>query len=506
MSSALAETDTPAPPVHAFELVLRERIAPSPLNPRKHFDQTKLEELAGTMGNGVGIIEPLVVRPIAESAHDRIADFEIVAGERRWRAAGIAGLTDLPIVVRYLTDAQVLEIMVIENDQREGVNPLEEADGFKRLMTFGFDIDKLAGRISRSRKYIYDRVKLLELIPAVQQLLLAGRITTGHAILIARLTPEQQARIIDPDALGYRSPLFEDEHTLLTDSELDAVDAARAQDPYVGMKTRSVRELQAWIDEHCRFDPRAEVNQELYPTTATTVEDAEKVISITRSFRIDPDAKDGDSKRIFTERAWKRADGLESSKTCARSVTGVVVVGPGRGDAFKVCVHKECDVHWKAERAAREKAAAGGSANDSWKKRQEAADRKRAAEEEKAQAARALYLKARPQMIAAIAEQMKTAGLPPLVDVITRALRANIAPAVKRLGKPATADQVLRVFALAVVISTAENDYYGPTYMPAVLKGFGLKYDALLKQAAQASAPASAEKAKTATSRRKKAR
>src|SRR5688572_21631132 len=105
MPTATAEAEAPA--AVQFQMLARTALVPSPLNPRKHFDPAKLEELAATMGNGVGVIEPLVVRRLGRQ-------HEIVAGERRWRAAAIAQLEELPVVVKQLTDAQVLEIMVIE--------------------------------------------------------------------------------------------------------------------------------------------------------------------------------------------------------------------------------------------------------------------------------------------------------------------------------------------------------------------------------------------------------
>jgi hypothetical protein len=105
-----------------FQMMDRARIQPSPLNPRKHFDPEKLQELAETMLNGVGIIEPLVVR-----SRPDLNCYELVAGERRWRAAAIALLDEVPVIVKELSDAQMLEIMVIENNQREDVSALEEA-------------------------------------------------------------------------------------------------------------------------------------------------------------------------------------------------------------------------------------------------------------------------------------------------------------------------------------------------------------------------------------------
>lgn len=387
-AAAVAEATT-------FQMIPVTKIQPSPLNPRKHFDQAKLVELAATMGNGVGIIEPLVVRPFdigrqigrdaGKAARNECPPFEIIAGERRWRAAQIAGLVDVPAIVKELADAQVLEIMVIENDQREDINPLEEGDGFKRLMKFGFDIDKLAARIGRSRKYIYDRVKLLDLVDEGKQLLLNGRITAGHAIIVARLLPAQQQQVLKVSRDGFGridGPLFEREDTLFTEEQKAEQNALKKADRYEGLKAKTVRELQAWVDEHCHFDPTAPVNVELFPQTAATVAEARKVVPITHAHHVHPDAKDGD-KWIYSVVSWKRAD----KRTCDYAVTGMVVAGAGRGEAFPVCVNKDkCKVHWpqdvkrREERAKKAAAAPGASKSDpkSAQKQAAAADRQKA--------------------------------------------------------------------------------------------------------------------------------
>lgn len=372
-----------------FRIVPWASCQPSPLNPRKHFDRAALQELAGTMGSDVGVIEPLVVRPTKNKGQ-----FEIIAGERRWRAADLAGLQVVPVIVREgLTDVQVLRMMVIENKQRQDLNALEEGEGFYQLTKRGVDIDTIAGDIKASRKYVYDRIKLRDLVPVGQELLVAGRITAGHAILIARLAADQQSRVLDPAG---DSPLFENEGGELTREQVIAEEEAEKKDPYVGQKTRTVRELDGWIARHCRFDPKSAVNRELYSETAAAVEHAGKFVQITYNTQTHPDAKEGNKQRIYHAASWKRADGQpeftwhgskpKPTKTCDRSVLGVVVAGRGRGQAFQVCVNKDCDVHWKAERQAREKAAqraqrgSASKADGSAEKR--AADQRRRQEEE----------------------------------------------------------------------------------------------------------------------------
>lgn len=499
VASSVVETEPESP----FRLVPTSKLVASPLNPRKHFDQGKLEDLAATMGNGVGIIEPLVVRPNGAVS----GKFEIVAGERRWRAATIAKLDEVPVLVRILTDAQVLELMVIENDQREDINPLEEGDGFKRLMTFGFDIDKLATRIGRSRKYIYDRVKLLDLIEPARELLLEGRITAAHAILLARLTPEQQEKAIGVEKRhGYgplEGALFEHEDTLFDPGKQSG--SGTRGDKYAGLKVRSVRELDAWIAQHCRFEPLSAVNQELFPQTIAAVEEAEKVVSITYNHHVDPDAKDGNTQRIYGPQSWKRADGLEKSKTCDESVLGVVVVGPRRGEAFRVCVDKDCDRHWGAEKRAKAKAATSPGAADRYRQQRQADEARWERERQAREAREKAWKKAEPELKEAVAKQIRSCAIGKVIlhvvdDIDSEVGRVKDAMRLLDLT-PAGPEETLRIACLAFML--ADYDVYRTEQFTKAAKAFGVDVPALLKKV-QASAPKAEKAAKPKASAKKK--
>lgn len=161
------------------------RLLPSPTNPRKHFDEQRLRELAESIASH-GVLQPLVVRRDKATA----MSYEIVAGERRWRAAQLAKLSELQCVVRDLTDDQVLEIQVIENAQREDVDPVEEAAGYKLLLEREiYDVAGLAAKIGKKPAYVYARLKLLDLCQEAKQELAnpASRFTMSHALVLARL-------------------------------------------------------------------------------------------------------------------------------------------------------------------------------------------------------------------------------------------------------------------------------------------------------------------------------
>jgi ParB family chromosome partitioning protein len=174
-------------------LIPLEQIQPSEGNRRiGGFDPAKLQQLADSI-RAVGVQQPAVVRHGAASN----GNYELVTGERRWRAARMAGLETLPCVVRELDDVTVLKIQTIENLQREDIHPLDEADGYARLIErAGYDVDHLAQEVGRSASYVYQRLKLRDLIPSARKLLVDGVIQAGHAILIARLQPPEQNELL----------------------------------------------------------------------------------------------------------------------------------------------------------------------------------------------------------------------------------------------------------------------------------------------------------------------
>ncbi len=180
-----------------YEALTLDSIEPSKTNPRKHFDPSDLEDLAKSIKEK-GVIQPIVVRPHPKGSSKLL--WEIIAGERRYRASKIAGVATIPAIARNLDDRAVLEIQVIENLQRVDIHPLDEALGYKELLDkHGYDVDTLAAKVGKSSSYIYQRLKLAELIPAAQKFFIAGIINAGHAILIARLSPEEQKEIISED-------------------------------------------------------------------------------------------------------------------------------------------------------------------------------------------------------------------------------------------------------------------------------------------------------------------
>jgi ParB family chromosome partitioning protein len=178
-----------------------ERITPNPDQPRRRFDPEGLKELAASIREK-GVLQPLIVRINPRNS----AGYEIVAGERRWRAAQMAQLHELPILVRDYSDDEVLEIAIIENVQRADLNPVEEALGYRQLMDrFGHTQEKMAEALSKSRSYIANLLRLLQLPEDVLELLREGHLTAGHArALITSEKASELARLIISKGLSVR--------------------------------------------------------------------------------------------------------------------------------------------------------------------------------------------------------------------------------------------------------------------------------------------------------------
>ena len=203
-----------------------DAIDPGPMQPRTHFDEGSLEGLADSI-RAHGVVQPLLVRRQGER-------FELIAGERRWRAARLAGLSKVPIVVRDVPDGDLLEIALIENIQRENLNPIEEAQAYQRLIeSVGLTQEALAARVGRDRSYITNYLRLLKLPDDLQKLVIEGRLSTGHARTILGLSqPDLQrkiARQVIDGALSVRAT----EHLVRKAVEGSPAKTASAVDPNI---------------------------------------------------------------------------------------------------------------------------------------------------------------------------------------------------------------------------------------------------------------------------------
>ena len=169
-----AAMQTAQPPSGA-QLLPLQKVEPNPLQPRKSFDPDELQALADSIAMH-GIIQPLTVRQLPSGF------YQIIAGERRWRAARLAGLDEVPVVVIEADDKKAMELALIENLQRSDLNPIEEAKGYQQLMTeYGMTQEVTAERVGKSRPAVANALRLLSLSPAVLELVEQGRLSAGHA-------------------------------------------------------------------------------------------------------------------------------------------------------------------------------------------------------------------------------------------------------------------------------------------------------------------------------------
>ena len=187
--------------VRSPTLIPLDRLAPNPYQPRRQFDDSEMESLVESV-RAQGILQPILVRPDPTDS-DR---FQIIAGERRWRAAQQAPLHDVPVLVRALSDVEALQVAIIENVQRQDLNPIEEADGYRRLINeFGHTQDDLGRAVGKSRSHIANTLRLLDLPDGVRDMVVSGRLSAGHArALLTQPDPTASAQIVVDRGLNVR--------------------------------------------------------------------------------------------------------------------------------------------------------------------------------------------------------------------------------------------------------------------------------------------------------------
>lgn len=169
---------------NSIRMVRVSLLEPNKDQPRREFDDEKLAELSANIAEH-GVLQPILVRPLENGS------YQIVAGERRWRASRMAGLKEVPVYIKELTDIQVAQVSLVENIQREDLNPIEEAEAYSRLSTdFKMTHDEISKTVGKSRSQISNSMRLLKLSDKVQKYLIDGKITTGHAKILAAVESE----------------------------------------------------------------------------------------------------------------------------------------------------------------------------------------------------------------------------------------------------------------------------------------------------------------------------
>jgi ParB family chromosome partitioning protein len=241
LSALLGEAPTSAPPAEALSRggpreIEIGRIRPNPHQPRTHFDETAIDELADSIAER-GVLQPILLRASGDG-------FEIVAGERRWRAAQRAGLHAIPAIVREIDDSATAELALIENIQREDLNAIEEAEGYRQLVNrYGHTQEAVAKIVHKSRSHVANLLRLLDLPESVRQSLMRGDINMGHARAVAAAPdPEALTREVVAKGLSVRQAEARAKRAKRGHSEL-VLDKSRAVDPDLAALERQLGDM-----------------------------------------------------------------------------------------------------------------------------------------------------------------------------------------------------------------------------------------------------------------------
>jgi ParB family chromosome partitioning protein len=384
------------------DIPLRD-ISVSATNPRKQFKPDALEDLAASIRKH-GILQPILIRPIAKG-------FEIVAGERRYRASKIAGVEKVPCRIKDMSDAEALEVQVIENLQREDVHPLEEAQGYAELLKLpGYDVAAIADKIGRSMTYVRGRLSMLDGIPEVRAAFAAESITASHMRIICKLQPEKQAEALE-----------------------------NCFESYGDKKLLPVSDLRDWIAGEMGMDLDRAPFQLL---DADLVESAGACVTCPKSSCVDGKLfgdQSGDDlcydrvcfgskvKAIIARhiadglpmisRAWGKEDLPEGTlrrddytvitaddeeDECAHVESAVVVSQQGAGSVMKICRNERCPVHGEPLQETKQRSERATQSSNDWQEQHRQAEAKRKAElEARQRAAKAIIQQARQLGLAA---------------------------------------------------------------------------------------------------------
>ena len=345
-------------PKSAFQMLPLSRLHESSTNPRRVFDEAKLLELAASL-KAQGLIQPIVARPNADG-------FEIVAGARRYRAAQLAELSEIPTRVVFLTDEQALEWQLIENSQRVDVHPYEEAQGFQRLLELpGYDVAALAEKTGKSESLVYARLALLQLIPEIAEAFQQERITASHATLIARLPRDRQKDAFDqcwrkdwqekePHLLPAKylsSWIANNVYLPLDEAPFDREDGSlnpaagscSACPRRSGYNTSLFSDVSGdqCLDSDCYY---VKLSVHVQREVAAKPE----LVQIETAYRSSKERQPGTlSRNEYTdlEVSTEDSEDGETVPPCEASKTAIVVYGDGAGTTRKVCTDPNCPVH-----------------------------------------------------------------------------------------------------------------------------------------------------------------
>jgi ParB family chromosome partitioning protein len=489
--------EAPVIPTAEYRVVPIDAVDTSPLNPRhrnkgRHDDA--LKELAASIRTH-GILEPIVVRPRARVESDERPTFEVVAGNRRRRAAGLAGLPEIPVTIRDVTDQQLLELALTENVQRSDMHPLDEAEALNELQRLDpvyKDLAVLGAKVGRSATYVRDRLKLRTLDPIVLEALDADAITLRHAEVIGRLTADQHLRALEECFAKVLT--VGNEHYV---GRSDAIDKRKWTE--LGAALMGTRDLEAFVKQHAKADVTApEVQEQLREIVLEQggelddADDAElteaqvgaaleeataKVLQLSQAGGYDFTRRKAHDAHVVHKSDWKAA----KPGSCKYVRDGVIVHPAGvEQRVLSVCASKSCAKHHP-----KQKASSGGLYGES-----PASAAKRKAEQERQDREREAWKQDQPTIFAALVAAMQRRKYS-VLELAKLTLSTHDLSLLKRdFGlklSPGTA-------AISLLLAAAPQYTYSRAEFLKYAKALGVKESEL----AIAETPSKAAKAKTA--------
>jgi ParB family chromosome partitioning protein len=346
-----------------FQMVPIEKLQEASFSDRSFYNLQKMQELIESIRQR-GVLTPLLVRP-TDGAQN--GDFEIAAGRRRYRAAKEVGLIEVPAIIRVMTDVEFLEIVTIENILHEDVHPLDEASGYQRLIErAGYDVAAISAKVSKSPSYVYQRLKLLDLIPNAKGSFLKEAISAGHAVLIARLQPKEQEQALKA-ALGGNDRFGIHRDSLSTRSLATYIEEEIHLDLNSAGFSKKDPDLVPEAGPCTTCPKRTGFQPELFPDikkqdTCTDPTCFQKKVAVYLQQRVEEAKKESDGHyevaKLSTEYGYnakkEQKDVLylgnyteigRKDLTCEHAQKGVVVDGKNKGRILTVCADPKCPTH-----------------------------------------------------------------------------------------------------------------------------------------------------------------
>ena len=245
-----------------------EELRPNPYQPRKVFDEEALKELSASIKEH-GVFQPIIIKK-------SIKGYEIIAGERRYRASKIAGLTKIPAIIRNFTDEQMMEIALLENLQRENLNAIEEAIAYKKMIqNLGITQEELAKKVGKSRSHVTNIIGLLRLPQEVQQLVADSKITMGHARALSKLESEEEMKALANKIIDEHLPVRQTEEDLSSDKIEKKVKISRVNN---NLNTREFKYVEDLLRD--KLDTKVRIKEKKIEISFTNVADLNRILEV----------------------------------------------------------------------------------------------------------------------------------------------------------------------------------------------------------------------------------